>query len=103
MHTDFSHYIIIFFTLIVNRVYSIPISDVDRSEGVIVRTVPWGKTVILKCMSNDNAHNFQYWHMVDQGLIIGPANKFNPAKFRFEILSGNLTIRVSAAKLLPNN
>lgn len=77
---------------------SVPVPGVDGSEGVLVRTVPWGTNVVLKCQSNDKNHNFQYWHLVNKGLIIGPANQYDLAKFRYEILSGNLTIRVSFEK-----
>lgn len=74
---------------------SVPVTDVDASQGVLVRTVSWGTNVVLKCLSNDENHNFRYWHLVNKGLIIGPANQYDPAKFKFEVLSGNLTIRVS--------
>lgn len=74
---------------------SIPVPEVVGSQGVLLRTVPWGTNVVLRCMSNDENHNFQYWHLVNKGLIIGPANQYDLAKFKFEILSGNLTIRVS--------
>lgn len=93
MHIDFYQTLIILLFYIA-QVFPIPITDIDSKEGVLVRTAADGSTVILKCMSNDNAHNFQYWHLVNKGLIIGPANYFDNAKFKYEILSGNLTIKV---------
>ncbi|XP_066252615.1 uncharacterized protein [Euwallacea similis] len=76
-----------------NTVLAIPIADVNGAEGVLVRTVPWGTNVILRCRSNDETHNFLYWHLINKGVIIGPANDYDIAKFRYEILSGNLKIK----------
>ncbi|KAH1005886.1 hypothetical protein HUJ04_006791 [Dendroctonus ponderosae] len=91
MHIDFYQTLIVLIFYI-GRVVPIPITDIDSKEGILVRIAASGSTVILKCMSNDNAHNFQYWHLVNKGLIIGPANNYDSAKFRYGILSGNLTI-----------
>ncbi|KAH1013030.1 uncharacterized protein LOC109543196 [Dendroctonus ponderosae] len=91
MHIDFYQTLIVLIFYI-GRVVPIPITDIDSKEEILVRIAASGSTVILKCMSNDNAHNFQYWHLVNKGLIIGPANNYDSAKFRYGILSGNLTI-----------
>lgn len=57
-----------------------------------------GETVTLLCHSNDENHNFLYWHLNGKNIIIGPSNKYDIGKFRYEILSGNLTIRVNILK-----
>ncbi|XP_066146599.1 uncharacterized protein [Euwallacea fornicatus] len=76
-----------------SAVLAIPIADINGAEGVLVRTAPWGTNVILRCGSNDGTHNFFYWHLINKGVIIGPANKYDISKFRYEILSGNLMIK----------
>ncbi|CAG9773062.1 unnamed protein product [Ceutorhynchus assimilis] len=77
--------------LLLTPAIAVPIPEVQ--QGVFVRTVPWGSTVVLHCTSNDPLHNFQYWHLVNKGLVIGPANQFDKGKFSYGVLSGNLTIR----------
>lgn len=93
MITEFNNIVLLAFSFFLDNVLSVPIRDLDHAEGVMVRTVSGGSTVVLKCTSNDPRHNFQYWHLVDSGVIIGPANHYDPGKFKFEVLSGNLTIR----------
>ncbi|XP_060527041.1 uncharacterized protein LOC132702445 [Cylas formicarius] len=66
---------------------------VDSADFVVQRYAPSGDNVILLCRSNDRRHVFRFWHLVNRGVIIGPANNFDQAKFRYEILSGNLTIK----------
>ncbi|KAL1505363.1 hypothetical protein ABEB36_004947 [Hypothenemus hampei] len=94
MHIDFHQATLLtVLHLLFGLVRPIPVSDIDGSDGVLVRTVVGGSTVDLTCNSNDENHNFQYWHLLNKGIIIGPDNNYDKAKFRYRILSGNLTIK----------
>lgn len=66
------------------------ILDGDMQETI--QTVRYGKTAILKCSSNDKDHNFMFWHKKHS--LIGPYSKFDYGKYDYEVLSGNLTIKV---------
>lgn len=83
----------LFLAFFLNEVKPLPVNGVDHTEGVLVRTVPAGSTVVLRCRSNDATHNFHFWHFVDKDIIIGPSNKYDLAKFNYGILTGNLTIK----------
>ncbi|XP_050303631.1 uncharacterized protein LOC126741287 isoform X2 [Anthonomus grandis grandis] len=85
--------LLLFLSLAHKAVLALPLSEIEDADNVLVRTVPHGATVVLECRSNDPTHNFQYWHLLNSGIIIGPENEFDKAKYRFEVLSGNLTIR----------
>jgi hypothetical protein len=58
--------------------------------------VPVGETVTLMCQSNDENHNFFYWYLNEKNIIVGPSNTYDIGKFKYEVLSGNLTIKVSS-------
>lgn len=64
----------------------------DADEHETIQIVPYGKTAILKCTSNDRDHNFLFWQTEDN--MIGPYNNFDERKYDYEVLSGNLTIKV---------
>lgn len=76
--------------LLVVVVCSSQILDADEHE--IIQIVPYGKTAILKCNSNDKNHNFMFWQVKHN--MIGPYNEFDKRKYNYEVLSGNLTIKV---------
>jgi hypothetical protein len=60
---------------------------------IIVQEVDVGSTAVLPCHSNDDHHRFQFWEL--QGnRIFGPANAVSIDKYRFEVLSGTLYIKV---------
>lgn len=55
--------------------------------------VAQGETAVLQCPSNDKDHRFQFWWMKpDQ--IIGPGTVLNTEKFKYEVLTGTLYIKV---------
>lgn len=55
--------------------------------------VSQGETAVLQCPSNDEHHRFQFWWMKpDQ--IIGPGTTLNSDKFKYEVLTGTLYIKV---------
>lgn len=65
-------------------------------NGVWTTEVPFGENVVLQCQSNDEDHNFEFWVVENQQVLIGPSNNhYDIRKFKYHILSGNLTIRVS--------
>lgn len=74
----------------------------DNIVGIknsIVTEVPTGSKAVLKCNSNDFAHNFMFWLFDDTNNIIGPGGKFDERKYKYEVLSGNLQIdKVSPAE-----
>lgn len=59
----------------------------------IVQQVDVGDTAILPCPSNDDNHRFQFWQLQgDQ--VVGPGKEVNKAKYKYEVLSGTLYIKV---------
>lgn len=52
-----------------------------------------GDTAVLQCPSNDEHHRFQFWWM-KSNLIIGPGTALNSDKFKYEVLTGTLYIKV---------
>lgn len=70
------------------------------NDGMIVKEFPSGENAVLRCDSVDEDHNFDYWYHPDSKNIIGPTQSdFNKYKYEYEVLSGNLTIRVSLVVL----
>ena len=62
----------------------------------LVQEVNVGNTAVLPCLSNDDNHRFQYWEL--QGnQVIGPENLINKAKYKYEVLTGKLYIKVSSS------
>lgn len=61
----------------------------------IVQEVDHGQLATLHCPSNDESHRFQYWHLERPNQFIGPGNKINPQKYKYEVLTGTLFIDVS--------
>lgn len=67
----------------------------DIKYNAFIHEVDIGKNAVLKCKSNDaNTHVFLFWENLKFGLIIGPTNVYDEKKYDFDVLSGNLTIRV---------
>lgn len=96
---NITFFLTIFF--IINCFNCAPNSDVDNNDNniVVVKEVPFGKTVVLNCRSNDKKHNFIFWQNEQNGVIIGPQNaNYDKVKYRYEILSGNLTIKAVTDK-----
>lgn len=80
--------LLIFLTNLLCAVFGLPIETP-------VQQVQLGKSVVLGCESNDELHNFFYWHIEGSDIVIGPSNnQFDANKFKYEVLSGNLTIKV---------
>lgn len=76
--------------------YSLP-THLVTGNGVWSIEVPYGENVVLQCQSNDDDHNFEFWVVENQQVVIGPSNTgYDIRKFRYGILSGNLTIKVSS-------
>lgn len=76
--------------------FSLPTDVIGENSDVLLKEVLQGATVVLKCRSNDKNHIFDYWVVHNKGLIIGPSNKnYDIGKYKYAVLSGNLTIRVS--------
>lgn len=67
------------------------------SEAIWTIEVPYGENVMLECQSNDENHIFDFWVVENQQVVIGPSNVgYDIRKFKYEILTGNLTIRVGS-------
>lgn len=72
-----------------------PVADVAgrTADQNTVIEVSQGDTAVLQCPSNDEHHRFQFWWMKpDQ--VIGPGTPLNTDKFRYEVLTGTLYIKV---------
>jgi len=66
--------------------------DLFPFQHSIIEVAP-GETAVLHCPSNDEHHRFQFWWMKpDQ--IIGPGTVPNSDKFKYEVLTGTLYIKV---------
>lgn len=66
----------------------------EPALGTQVKEVPIGSTAILQCNSNDDHHNFLFWQL-GQNQIVGPGNVYDEHKYKYEILSGRLFIKVT--------
>lgn len=80
---------------LLHKSYALP-THLVTADGLWTIEVPYGENVVLQCHSNDKDHNFDFWVVENQQVVIGPSNtNYDIRKFKYEILSGNLTIRVS--------
>lgn len=70
-------------------------TTVVQLNGETVMEATYGDDVVITCRSNDDDHNFLYWNLLDKNIIISATNEYDRGKFKFGILSGNLTVRVS--------
>jgi len=71
--------------------------DLLPPQHTIIEVSP-GDTAVLQCPSNDEHHRFQFWWMKpDQ--IIGPGTAPNSDKFKYEVLTGTLYIKVGGASV----
>lgn len=52
-----------------------------------------GETAKLVCPSNDDNHRFQFWQLKNNQ-ILGPGNRIDERKYKYEVLSGTLYIKV---------
>ncbi|KAJ3641221.1 hypothetical protein Zmor_027736 [Zophobas morio] len=89
--------LVLFMTGILNLTWlhksrSTPITSASLIREALVQ-VPWGETATLLCESNDENHSFIYWYLNERDLVIGPGNVYDNGKFRYEVLSGNLTVK----------
>lgn len=64
-----------------------------KAENFRVHRVKAGETVVLPCFSNDDDHRFQYWE-IGNDKIVGPWNIHNQNKYKYEVWSGKLVIKV---------
>lgn len=60
---------------------------------VIVKEVAAGGMAILDCHSNDDHHRFAYWQLHDDK-VVGPGNAYDDFKYKYEVLTGRLFIKV---------
>lgn len=60
-----------------------------------------GETAKLHCPSNDDNHRFQFWQLKSNE-ILGPGNKINERKYKYEVLSGTLYIKVKCNYIFYN-
>lgn len=77
------------FWCVLSRFYCPLLAEHDA----VLQEVQYGKTAILKCHSNDADHNFLFWKLKSDD-IVGPGTNYDKYKYDYEVLSGNLTIRV---------
>lgn len=65
----------------------------------IVKEVNLGELAVIHCPSNDDNHRFQFWQLQRENIVIGPTNIYNRDKYKYEVLTGKLLIRVSLPSL----
>nr|CAH7722626.1 unnamed protein product [Callosobruchus chinensis] len=72
-------------------------TQVYSKDGVYYADeVQLGDTAVLKCGSNVKHYFFDFWIVDKKNLVIGPSNEgYDKGKYKYEILSGNLTIKAS--------
>lgn len=61
----------------------------------IVKEVNLGELAEIHCPSNDDNHRFQFWQLQRENTVIGPTNRYNRDKYKYEVLTGKLLIKVS--------
>ena len=64
------------------------------NDAASVVEVSAGDTANITCPSNDDNHRFQFWQLKDNN-ILGPGNRINERKYKYEVLSGTLFIKVN--------
>lgn len=67
----------------------------NDTEVLRIQEVNYGKTATLFCRSNDKEHFFLFWQLAKDDTVVGPGNEYDDLKYDYEILTGNLIIRVS--------
>lgn len=85
-------------TLVLNSLHKIQASPTKQ----VVVQVPFGETVTLVCDSNDAKHSFIFWFVNEKNIFVGPSYHYDNAKFKYEVLSGNLTVKVSSRCIKVN-
>ncbi|XP_072153798.1 uncharacterized protein [Bemisia tabaci] len=60
--------------------------------GTLVKEAAVGEVAVLPCPSNDSEHRFQFWQ-INEDLIIGPGNALDHHKYKYDVLTGTLTIK----------
>lgn len=71
-----------------------PLTPVDHNSRPSIHEVNVGETAKIICPSNDDDHLFQYWSLKGYEELLGPRNKINERKYKYEVLSGTLFIKV---------
>lgn len=61
-------------------------------ENVAIE-VEQGDMAVLQCPSNDDQHRFQFW-MLNTKDYIGPGSSTHKDKYKYEVLTGTLFIKV---------
>uniref|UniRef100_A0A1B6CI88 Ig-like domain-containing protein n=1 Tax=Clastoptera arizonana TaxID=38151 RepID=A0A1B6CI88_9HEMI len=61
-------------------------------SATVLQEVEHGQVATLNCLSSDENHRFQFWHLEHTNQFIGPGNKINIQKYKYEILTGTLYI-----------
>lgn len=65
----------------------------EMTSAVTVVEVKVGETAVLPCPSDDDQHRFQYWKL-DSDVIIGPGAELDKHKYKYEVWSGKLFVKV---------
>jgi hypothetical protein len=66
---------------------------------IVVQEANVGSTAVLPCRSNDDHHRFQFWEL-EGNQLFGPGNAADTAKYKFEVLTGTLYIKVRCSDLI---
>ncbi len=82
-----------FWQLLVISNYGLLEAKPAASAKPSILEVSVGETAKLFCPSNDDNHRFQFWQLKSNE-ILGPGNKIDERKYKYEVLSGTLYIKV---------
>ncbi|CAH1977221.1 unnamed protein product [Acanthoscelides obtectus] len=82
------------FLSLLHNAKCIPTQIYSKDGVYYAEEVQFGDTAVLRCRSNVKHYFLDYWFINRKNLVIGPANDdYDKGKYKYEILSGNLTIK----------
>ncbi|XP_018566261.1 uncharacterized protein LOC108907186 [Anoplophora glabripennis] len=85
-------FIFIVINLLLHKIHGAP-TEFINNENLLTKEVFYGESVLLKCKSNVDKYNFEFWLFDKRKIVIGPSNLHDRLKYRYEILTGNLIVR----------
>ncbi|VEN49209.1 unnamed protein product [Callosobruchus maculatus] len=79
---------------LLHNVECLPTQIYSKDGVYYAEEVQLGDTAVLKCGSNVKNYFFDFWIVDKKNLVIGPSNEgYDKGKYKYEILSGNLTVK----------
>lgn len=79
--------------IIISKYEVLQAKPMSEAHHPSILEVSAGETAKLHCPSNDDNHRFQFWQL-KSNQILGPGNRIDEHKYKYEVLSGTLYIKV---------